>query len=711
MKRRVALLLGAGLAAVVPVRALDPPHDASRSIECASCHTTHTAPGGAITTVAGNANLCLSCHQPGGTAAAKPFNLADQALPGPGLPAGTDAAGTSHRWDSGASGHVTPVATNTSSGRVQSGGVFTGRYPKAYTLTITTAGNAGSARFSWSATTPGGGSGTDVLSGASVALDEGVTVTFTDGAVSPSFVPGDRWVVYARTDLAQPTTTALAQRLESGKLTCSTCHNQHSQAAVPFDPAAPAYGGSGTGEGRHFQRVANDVDQMCTDCHAARNVSASTAGSHPVGRPVVPAAGRFQAPLLLPLDATTQQVRCTTCHTLHYSPRADGTLVRVANLTALCSDCHILADTATGAHFSTSRGVFWPGGQYGSTYPAVSDATRRGSCNNCHQPHGWPDSASPASDYPRLLVDREENVCFTCHDGSPVTKSIYSTYNLTSVHPTRTYSGRHAPDENRAAQFGTPNRHAECPDCHNMHRLQTDLTLPVAPALPNRLKGVSGVSVANGAGGSLPAYTFVENVAAEYELCFKCHSSWTTQPAGQSNLALDFNPNNLSFHPVEALGRNTGIRAGAFANGWSETSRTYCTDCHSSSDVTVRGPHGSANAFVLERPYTASSASRVMSSGENCFECHNYDTYANNSATTTVKGYSRFNSPTFSRGHTYHVGQRRYPCYACHETHGLNRQHLIATGRNPGLNGYTHSANGGTCSPTCHGSESYTVNY
>jgi hypothetical protein len=50
----------------------------------------------------------------------------------------------------------------------------------------------------------------------------------------------------------------------------------------------------------------------------------------------------------------------------------------------------------------------------------------------------------------------------------------------------------------------------------------------------------------------------------EYQLCFKCHSSWTTQPAGQSDLALLLNNNNPSYHPVEAAGRDPLIASGAF---------------------------------------------------------------------------------------------------------------------------------------------------
>ena len=77
-----------------------------------------------------------------------------------------------------------------------------------------------------------------------------------------------------------------------------------------------------------------------------------------------------------------------------------------------------------------------------------------------------------------------------------------------------------------------------------------------------------------------------------------------------------------------------------------------------------------------------------------------------------MKGYSRFNPPTHSEGHTYHVGGRRYPCYACHTTHGAaTLPSLLVTGRSPGINSYTRTANGGSCSPTCHGQESYTINY
>jgi predicted CXXCH cytochrome family protein len=85
-----------------------------------------------------------------------------------------------------------------------------------------------------------------------------------------------------------PTSPDMYRRLDNGKLMCSTCHNQHSQSKASFDPASPAYGGYGTGEGRHYQRIDNNTNQMCLDCHTARNMTDVTTYtgselSHPVG--------------------------------------------------------------------------------------------------------------------------------------------------------------------------------------------------------------------------------------------------------------------------------------------------------------------------------------------------------------------------------------------------------------------------------------------
>jgi predicted CXXCH cytochrome family protein len=481
------------MAAAQPVLAIDPPHlsdGPTGSSDCSLCHTTHDSPGGALTNADGNANLCQSCHVVGGTAELYALTESDQALPGPGLPAGISPSGTSHRWDSSPGGHVALDAGNISTGTIQSGGVFTGRFAKTYTITITTAGNSDTAVFSWIDTK--GGSGSAVPAGADVPLDEGVSVTFTDGAGSPSFELGDQWYVHVLTDLNAPTDPDMQARLEDGHIMCSTCHDQHSQELTPFDPDAPAYAGAGTGEGRRFQRISNETAQMCLDCHSTRDVgSLASQGeanlSHPVG--VTIPGGDYQTPLNLPLDASNN-VACLSCHEMH-DPGGlkglpdDGTLLRLAS-TALCEECHTLAG-AGAAHLDTGTGVLWPGGEYGSTFPEITDTAKRGSCVNCHQPHGYPDDATPSQDYASLLVENASaDICFTCHDANgPSAYDVYTQFNGATNFQSTALDGalinqRHDVSVADQAYSGGV---VACANCHNPH-LATSTEKAIDPDTP-----------------------------------------------------------------------------------------------------------------------------------------------------------------------------------------------------------------------------------
>lgn len=91
---RIARLLALALLAVAPLgaAAVDAPHEAPGA-SCVNCHTGHNAPGGALTKVLGNFNLCQSCHLTS-TNFGFAWALGDQAAPG--------SAGRSHRWDAAA---------------------------------------------------------------------------------------------------------------------------------------------------------------------------------------------------------------------------------------------------------------------------------------------------------------------------------------------------------------------------------------------------------------------------------------------------------------------------------------------------------------------------------------------------------------------------------------------------------------------------------
>lgn len=74
---------------------------------CNSCHINHTSPGSQLTMVGGNANLCMSCHNPSGIAGSMPFTNAMKAVPG--------VSGNSHAWNKNSVNSLfeTNLTTNT----------------------------------------------------------------------------------------------------------------------------------------------------------------------------------------------------------------------------------------------------------------------------------------------------------------------------------------------------------------------------------------------------------------------------------------------------------------------------------------------------------------------------------------------------------------------------------------------------------------------
>ena len=443
----------------------------------------------------------------------------------------------------------------------------------------------------------------------------------------------------------------------------------------------------------------------------------------------------------LPLDKTMGKVRCMTCHETHYSGESDGLLLRSSNINALCSQCHTLADvTGPAAHFdpAPTPGVLWPGGQYGSTFPQITDVTQRGYCTNCHRAHGWPDANAPtpyptpgnAANYPMLLVDREENLCFTCHDtNGPANEKVKDDFAKTRHHPVA--------DSEQAAL--SPGRAVECTDCHNVHQARfgahnyalvasstrntvsppitrvtgvqvdyaglTNFQAPlsgdyVAMANDGRCcNSVAGttcrdpiVSCATDAGCSAytPYLTCTTGAAYEYQICFKCHSSYFwgagTPPNGlspngtvnnpvETNAAQEFSPNNKSGHPVvtgldnypnsTAVSGKKGLLAAALKAPWNVNvgSQTMmCSDCHNTDAATpaAQGPHGSAAQFML-RGANATNWPDVSLSSFNSSWCANCHT----------------DSAGEPHNDSHHQSLR---CYNCHSVipHGGKMSRLIA---------------------------------
>lgn len=366
----------------------------------------------------------------------------------------------------------------------------------------------------------------------------------------------------------------------------------------------------------------------------------------------------------------------------------------------------------TSNHRTDPRFV-WPG----PFPPGRREMGAQGKCLNCHNPHGRKDRYGVV---PSHLVAREEELCLACHDGSPAARDIARELRKPYSHPTRQGSDRHSAGEGgnpaRYSYLGG-NRHAECSDCHNPHAAFSDPRTPVAPLASSRNSKVSRLRVMNGPPDSIPLYQYspasdTSTPVLEYEICYKCHSSWTQQPPGQKDIARLFNTNNASFHPVEGQGRNPGINPSSFVAGMNAFTTIHCSDCHGSEDSNLRGPHGSQFPKILRRAYEARSTSRMTTRDELCFLCHNFDTYADPASSPIAQQASRFNPPASLSGHVFHVGQRNSPCYACHDSHGSPQfGALIVTGRNPGLRSFSMNSSGGSCAPSCHVARAYVINY
>ena len=323
-----------------PAFAVDPPHWASVNNyeDCDSaCHSLHTSSGGALTQAAGNVNLCTSCHNDVGKASALPLDLADRATPGTsGTSHGFDVTAVNATWDTtvpanadmglrimsgnvvcstchdqhaadssyGGAPRISPTELVTalgSTGTAASGGTYTGAGGAWYLLEIDSQGSQSSATFRWSKDngTSWMATGVSAGNGSPVALDFGVTATFT-GSGGTALRLGERWQFYA---------------------------------SWPFLRAPLDSGDNTTG------------DKFCRDCHDnwVHDVTSvetydGTKKSHPVGLPLgfggrtydraspLDGNGSAQAPGDVDGNASndlrldsTNRVQCFTCHGVHYA--------------------------------------------------------------------------------------------------------------------------------------------------------------------------------------------------------------------------------------------------------------------------------------------------------------------------------------------------------------------------------------------------------
>ena len=277
-------------------------------------------------------------------------------------------------------------------------------------------------------------------------------------------------------------------------------------------------------------------------------------------------------------------------------------------------------------------------------------------CGVCHRTHTAP-APNLMAKGSKINPSSQSELCLSCHNGLGSNPSAqYALIGSVNVAASREYYSHDAVDmtssskhtQSQLNEFGSVdgavaplNRHNECTDCHNPHKATASATRDATQntdgwGVSGRLTGVSGASVVNSqvADTAPTSYKFLDGVTdpvtREYQICFKCHSGFTTLTdnaevkANPSKYALDkaveFNPANTSFHPVEAAGKNTTPAMRASLAGASTyklwdfqvTSTIRCLNCHASSAIaeiplpqpgSALAPHTSSNRGILIRNY------------------------------------------------------------------------------------------------------------
>jgi len=349
-----AALAALGATFTFLARAGDDPHGSTFTVGCTSCHASHKAAGGDLTSVAGNDNLCASCHNLSGLASPFPIETMLKASPSSGT-------GSSHSWGVSAtnsSAGATPPTNAAMSVRLASGNVVCStchnqHQNDAAAVTAQTAGRLW-ARPSPAAHTQGTGTGSVSFTAAAAPAPKGYLIEIVetagaagtakfrlsnDGGTSWWGWSGSAWVAYAvgNARLTSPSPIALNDGTNvsvtfSGNFVLGPLPDRYRfYVGYPFLRAPLDSGNNTTGN-----RFCRDCHSGWTMDHAAVRTFDGTMKQHPVGVALNANGGGYDRTGILdgngvaqPADgnpsndlklAPDNTVQCYTCHGMHHAP-------------------------------------------------------------------------------------------------------------------------------------------------------------------------------------------------------------------------------------------------------------------------------------------------------------------------------------------------------------------------------------------------------
>jgi predicted CXXCH cytochrome family protein len=348
-------------------------------------------------------------------------------------------------------------------------------------------------------------------------------------------------------------------------------------------------------------------------------------------------------------------IQCTTCHDPH-------TVVNTKFLKKsamgqadnLCLTCHQKPGWIGSTHESDV--FFWPANQ-------IVTRVRDWSCFGCHTPHTIQGAERLLRDAAIAGQSAIEETCYRCHQPAAsggIVFDIKTEFQKTWPHPIALNPGAHRPvflsstplPENVLLSPGQPapdprftdEKHVECVDCHNPHKVKKT----------NRTEGMPGILLDG---------TIINNVIndpnpadgqpsqVQYPICLRCHGDTYstvigtgTLPSGAtpSNKRTEFQTANSAFHPIGGPGRNTSsnLNDQLTPNGLSTSAVIKCTDCHNSNAyentsgrvastgagaTTPVGPHGSIYPSIRRARYENTLPGPASWNPANfnlCFRCH-----------------------------------------------------------------------------------------
>ncbi|MDF1565163.1 MAG: cytochrome c3 family protein [Deltaproteobacteria bacterium] len=391
-----------------------------------------------------------------------------------------------------------------------------------------------------------------------------------------------------------------------------------------------------------------DTTIGCNECHDEPGITLDTSHDHD------PASTG---------DDLVIRASCQECHDV--SNHASGTVAIVdpdptdgftyaaTGLSGLCRTCH---DGGAGTFFQgqtpPDKSSYW-------SIPCQHSVAGL-DCESCHDRHG---SAAGT-----MLVYREEDLCYGCHDGSVASTNLTTPFGRASHHPIVD-----------SEQTGWE---VECTSCHEVHVATTGLS-PLESSLPGAVLYGSEGRVPQTVGGvwtSPSNYQPVTLTGAATDrqafLCFKCHTPARSGYTGQ-DVGRDFNPNNPRYHAVWGASKATGL--GTYVAPWDGASGMACTDCHASASGTdPAGAHGSDVSPLLKGLWNQNTGRTGNVTGHLCFNCHSPTVYGAN-CTNENGSASGFREAGGRNLHCRRHDNR--PCAACHGMvpHGWKRPYPIAT--------------------------------